>query len=67
MPCELESGREWREIGNGPGVAVWAAGTDEVAEEVEMEAKEGEQSGGIGAIGRGRFLDEGGSRCESGQ
>ena len=59
MPGELESGRERSEIGNGPGVAVWAAGADEVTEEVEVEAEEGEQSGDFGAVGRGRGLDFG--------
>ena len=67
MPGELESGRERSEIGDGPGVAVGAAGADEVAEEVEMEAEEGENRGDHGVIGSRRFLEEGGSRCESGQ
>lgn len=62
MPCELESGREWREIGNGPGVAVRAAGADEIAEEVEMEVEEGEESGDPGAVGRRRRLDFGAQR-----
>ena len=56
MPCELDSRREGSEIGNGPGVAVRAAGADEVAEEMEMEAEEGEQGGGPAVAGFLRLL-----------
>lgn len=41
MPGELESEREWSEIRDWPGVAVWAARADEVAEEMQVEAEEG--------------------------
>ena len=51
VPGKLEFGREWREIGDGPGVAVWAAGADEVAKKMKMEAEEGEEGGGPGANG----------------
>lgn len=62
MPGELESGREWSEVGDGPGVAVGAAGADEVTEEMEMEAQEGEQSGDADAVRRGWRLDFGAER-----
>jgi len=51
VPSELESRREGSEIRDWPGVAVRAAGADEVAEEMEMEAEEGEQGGGPGTNG----------------
>lgn len=54
MPGELEPGREWSEVGDGPGVAVWAAGADEVAEEVQVEAEEGKRGGYCGPR-RGRW------------
>jgi len=51
VPSELESRREGSEIRDWPGVAVWAAGADEVAKKMKMEAEEGEEGGGPGANG----------------
>lgn len=38
MPCELHRGGERLEIGDGPLVVVGAAGADEVAQQVQVEA-----------------------------
>ena len=45
MPGELRRVGEWLEVGNGPLVAVGAAGADEVAQQMQMEADE-DQNGG---------------------
>ena len=66
MPGELESRREWSEIRNGPGVAVRAAGADEVAKKMQVEAEECERGGHRGTRGGGWRLDVW-AECEAGQ
>ena len=45
MPGELDGIGERLEVRDGPLVAVGAAGADEVAQQVQMEADEDQQSG----------------------
>ena len=45
MPCKLPGVRERLEVWDGPLVAVGAAGADEVAQQVQVEADEDEQRG----------------------
>ena len=66
VPRDLESGGEWGQIGNGPGIAVWAAGADEVTKEMQVEAEERERGGHRGTSGGGWRLDVW-AECEAGQ
>ena len=54
VPGKLDGIREWLEVGDGPLVAVGAAGADEVAQQVKMKADEDQERGqsmGAWAIG----------------
>ena len=52
VPGELDGIGEWLEIGDGPLVAVGAAGADEVAQYVQVEADEDQKGGESGVRGR---------------
>ena len=45
VPGELHGVGEWLEVGDGPLVAVGAAGADEVAQQVQVEADEDQERG----------------------
>lgn len=51
MPGELDGIGKWLEVGDGPLVAVGAAGADEVAQQVKMEADEDQDRGEHPACG----------------
>ena len=54
VPGELQRVGEWLEVGDGPLVAVGTAGADEVAQQVQVEADEDQESGqAMGAWARG--------------
>ena len=55
VPCELDGIGEWLEVGDGPLVAVGAAGADEVAQYMQVEADEDQKAVSPGCEGERRF------------